>query len=305
MSKLTVLGVCAIFLMAMPCLAATATLYPVADTYTSGIAPGCFGDSTTVMIGNLEEHGHDERAMFCFDMTDLIGMNITSAIFNIKPDAGCLEHQADVNVFDILAEWDETYDGGHVTHGDTTFAERHIGSLAWKDMDITGLVQLWADGAKVNNGFVLNPTEGSGDWTFHSREAEADKPYLTVEYGPENTCAMVGMPADSFKAGDTCSCTVRVFNEEETVLEGYPLFVVLDVFGQYFFGPGFTETPQHYLSLYPQFEMGLTEVEVLPEFTWPDLPGTVTGIQWISALTTPEMDAVFGDISMFTFGWGE
>ena len=62
---------------------------------------------------------------------------------------------------------------------------------------------------------------------------------------PTPVCANLGgrvwMPASYFQAGDACACSVLTCNPGDQSIEDVPLFVVLDVFGSYFFAPGFNE----------------------------------------------------------------
>jgi aminopeptidase N len=113
------------------------------------------------------------------------------------------------------------------------------------------------------------------------------------------------MPGTLFTPGDTCSCRVFVTNAETDSLEMYPLFVILDVFGSYYFAPTFSEYDT-YLALYPSFSTGVTEIEILPEFEWPGgETGTVSGVRWYAALTDPGITGIFGSMDMWEFGWDD
>ncbi len=129
---------------------------------------------------------------------------------------------------------------------------------------------------------------------------------MGYHYSP--LCAELGctieMPSDYYRPDDPCYCNVTVCNAEGSTLEGYPLFVILDVYGALFWGPGFTEEYDSYLMDYPHFLPGETIVTVLPAFTWPDTGTTAAGIRFIAALTNPEVTAVFGEMDTFELGWG-
>lgn len=113
----------------------------------------------------------------------------------------------------------------------------------------------------------------------------------------------INMPLTLYLSGDDCYCTAVVCNAEGHALTGYPLFVILDVYGTYFFAPSFNSTFDNYLSLYPSYPNGPTIVEVLPVFSWPSGAGSASGIIWYAAMTNPEMNALFGSMDTFTFGW--
>ena len=111
------------------------------------------------------------------------------------------------------------------------------------------------------------------------------------------------MPRAVFHGGETCWCRAIVCNAEGSTLENYPLFVILDVYGLYFFAPSFNQVYDSYLIQYPQFPAGETVVEVLPPFTWPVNVGNASNIKWYGALTNPEVTDLFGELDIFTFGW--
>jgi len=113
------------------------------------------------------------------------------------------------------------------------------------------------------------------------------------------------MPSSLYRPGDICWCTATVCNAEAQALEGNPLWVILDVFGTYYFAPSFSQTPENYLAQYPRFEVGETVVEVLPSFTWPEGAGSANGVVWYGALTDPQVTTLVGELGSFTFGWEE
>lgn len=127
-------------------------------------------------------------------------------------------------------------------------------------------------------------------------------PTMTPEPSCDATGATVWMPAHMFRAGDACSCIVTACNATGSIMTGYPLFVILDVYGSYFFAPSFGSF-DHYLSDYPSFEPGLTEITVLPAFDWPSGVGSANNIIWYAAFTDPAMTALFGSMSSWSFGW--
>ncbi len=120
---------------------------------------------------------------------------------------------------------------------------------------------------------------------------------------PDTTGVEIIMPSHLYTAGDTCWCIARVCNAETDPLTGYPLFVILDVFGTLFFAPDFTETPDNYLDSYPQIPPGKFDVSVLRAFAWPPDAGSARGLVWYGALTNPEMTELFGEMGRFSFGY--
>ena len=120
-------------------------------------------------------------------------------------------------------------------------------------------------------------------------------------------CDQMGVTLDLsqslFHAGDTFSCAAHVCNNTGDVLTGFPLLVLLDVFGSYFWGPTFTQEFDSYLAQYPSFPEDVTGVEVLPSFSWPSNVGAAQGIRFYAALVDPAVHILIGQLDMVEFGW--
>ncbi len=125
----------------------------------------------------------------------------------------------------------------------------------------------------------------------------------TATHVCNTTGVTLWMPAHEFHEGDPCCCIMTVCNAEGYTLTGYPLWLILDVYGEYFFGPSFTGIPDNYLALYPQFEPGETFIEALGEFEWPAGAGSASGIVWWAAITDQQVTSLFGQLDSWEFGW--
>ncbi len=111
------------------------------------------------------------------------------------------------------------------------------------------------------------------------------------------------MPSHHFTPGSQCGCRATVCNPTDQPLEGYPLFVILEAFGHFFFAPGFTENVDSYLPLYPSIPPGETRVTVIPDFTWPAGVGAADNLYLYAALTTPDVSGIAGEMGIWEFGW--
>jgi len=151
---------------------------------------------------------------------------------------------------------------------------------------------------------------------------ELDKGELVILSSVE-----IMMPANHYVQGDTCSVDVMVFNFEGTTLEGHHLFVVLAAGGSYFFAPSFASyspksgsdsieeansseisstnaLAQDARVYYTRdFELGDNEIEIVPEFVWPEGVGAGEAT-WYSLLVNPEMSEIIGDMEVHTMTWG-
>jgi formylglycine-generating enzyme required for sulfatase activity len=118
-------------------------------------------------------------------------------------------------------------------------------------------------------------------------------------------CSTLGvrlwMPSHHYSPGDPCACKVFVCNPGPGSYFDVPLFVILDVYGLYFFAPSFGDFDYFPVDLIP----GYKTIEALPEFPWPESAGDASGILWYAAMTDPEITQLFGEMDTWEFGWSE
>jgi len=174
-------------------------------------------------------------------------------------------------------------------------------------LNASGLGQSW-----FLTGRVVTPTPtGAPTGTPTPKPTKTPTPMPTKTPTPfgntpsptPSTCDDLGVtieiPAPVIHAGDTFYCRVHACNPEAFTYYDVPLCVVLDVYGQLFFAPGFGEFDHYTLTLNP----GITPVTVLPDFTWPSGAGTASGIMFYAGMTDPNMTRLFGTYDAVSFGW--
>jgi hypothetical protein len=87
-----------------------------------------------------------------------------------------------------------------------------------------------------------------------------------------------------------------------------PLFVVLDVYGSYYFWPSWThyDPPASPEIDYREelLEIGVRELSIIDPFPWPDAGGPVEGILFHGALLTPDMTGIYGEMDSVEWGYG-
>lgn len=141
------------------------------------------------------------------------------------------------------------------------------------------------------------------------RTEKSNNLVITLTKTTELPVVTLQMPANHFQPGDPCYCRVTVENTSSNNLSGYPLWVILDVYGVFLFAPDFRETDapgwpgsscDYYLK---EYEPGSTVVEVIPEFFWPNDSGEASGIYWYAALTDSEIRSVLGNLDSWMFSW--
>ena len=112
----------------------------------------------------------------------------------------------------------------------------------------------------------------------------------------------IRMPSTMFRPNDLCYVELGICNPGTETYVNVPLFVLLDVMGTYFYGPGFTSEFDGYRQDVPPGETWLT---IVPEFIWPTGAGSASGINWYGAMTDEAVTQLFGEFGMFTFGFTE
>jgi len=125
---------------------------------------------------------------------------------------------------------------------------------------------------------------------------------------PTNTATPAGcdtlgvtirMPNSMFFAGSSCSLDVEVCNNTPSTLSGYPLFVILEVAGMYWFADGWTQDMDYYHRL---FDPGVSEFQAIPYFNWPGNAGSGNAT-FYGALTNAEITDIYGAYDSWEFSW--
>jgi len=120
---------------------------------------------------------------------------------------------------------------------------------------------------------------------------------------PTPVCVTLGctidMPGDDYGPGDVCYLHVHICNPTTETYPNVPVFTILDVYGTFFFAPSFTAFDHYTMDILP----GMTPLEVLPPFSWPDNAGNASGIIVYAAMTDEGIMQLFGDLDTFSFGW--
>ncbi len=130
---------------------------------------------------------------------------------------------------------------------------------------------------------------------------------LVYRHSNPDICDQMGVTLELsqtlFHTGDIFSCIAHVCNNTGDVLTGYPLLVLLDVYGTLFWAPSFSEDFDCFLDEHAYFPEGTTDVAVLPSFAWPPNAGSAQGIRFYAALTDPAIQILIGMWDMAEFGW--
>ncbi len=101
-----------------------------------------------------------------------------------------------------------------------------------------------------------------------------------------------------FTPGDYFDLKVLLGNEGTT--RDVDLYVLLEVYGQFWFYPNWTQE----LDSYPTYlRRGFSLLDILA-FEWPDVPDAATGLHFISAVTQRNNFNIIGEYDMIEWGFG-
>jgi hypothetical protein len=111
----------------------------------------------------------------------------------------------------------------------------------------------------------------------------------------------INLSDSCFEPGDYFDLTVTLYNTTPDPISDVPFFVLLDVYGLYFWWPGWTESFQYDM-------VDLLEplsIMTILQFTWPAINDSATGVLFHTAMTTPDMSALLSEDSydFASFGW--
>jgi len=111
----------------------------------------------------------------------------------------------------------------------------------------------------------------------------------------------IDMPSDTYYPGDIVWTDLWITNYTSDVFWDTPVFVILDVYGTYYFAPSFMDFDYYVRNVIP----GEILIIVLGEFYWPEGAGEACDIRWWAAATDPEMTKLISTMEEFSFSWYE
>lgn len=123
---------------------------------------------------------------------------------------------------------------------------------------------------------------------------------------PTPVCHFYGvtitMPSHFFRLNQQCWLNAEVCNPGPTSHAQVYLFVILEVYGSYFFYPLWTQDLQY--SVINDFIPGYHQViEAIPTFNWPPGTGYADRLLFIGGLTDPGITNLIGNLAIWEFGY--
>jgi hypothetical protein len=146
-------------------------------------------------------------------------------------------------------------------------------------------------------GWTWQPMENGGVCTItHLFHRE-----ILISWSPGSTAEIsLHMPAHIFSPGDPCRLDINVLNPSATVLSDYPLLVILDIYGEYWFGPSWGEDMDAFYFTYPP---GTNQMNLIHDFRWPETGTTAEGILFWAGLTDIAHSRIICQPAVWEFGW--
>ncbi len=193
--KKSILTVSFILLTVLTLLADTITIEPCDDMYTDVEHPTTPPTTTQLWVAECPPPpNHFERIMIQYDLNELENATIEDATLHLYRFFSCPQTGTTAtNFYAITEEWnEETWDSHtHIQYDSYvwtsyTFSGQGGSYGMWFEVDITALVQEWANSGIENHGFVIRAVSGNKFSKFYSKEYSNPNlhPYLVVNYSP-------------------------------------------------------------------------------------------------------------------------
>jgi len=150
------------------------------------------------------------------------------------------------------------------------------------------------------------PTTGSGTPTPTPTTPGTPPPTPTLPAG--DLTLVLDLSQEHFLPGDTFQLDLLCNNATNGTLESAPVFAILEVFGSYYFWPGWTlwdgETGLDWSAR--DLPAGDSEIAILQAFVWPDTgPGRIDGLNFFAAVLNAELTSLFSNLASVTWGYGD
>jgi len=146
---------------------------------------------------------------------------------------------------------------------------------------------------------VATPTAPPGEPTYTPLPSQTPTPNPTGTIPPNAPEVNLELSQETFHKDDLFLFTCAITNPGPESYLDQPLVILLDVYGSYYWYPGWTEMFNfHSLDL----ESEPINIEVF-RFVWPDIQGSASGLFFYGALLSQNFSQIVGHWDWVTFGW--
>jgi hypothetical protein len=162
--------------------------------------------------------------------------------------------------------------------------------------DITPIVQA---NPLIQIRFTLETDEGLtfGGWNIDDLSLFSGVDAQFRAQFPDPAEIIIATSRPVYRAGDEFVLTYRAYNYTDSM--EIQEWVVLDVFGQYWFWPGWGSTPDHRERTLEGYQWS---TETLMSFTWPAISGNAEDMRFWAGILDPETTQLI-DFSVAEWGW--
>lgn len=195
-----------------------------------------------------------------------------------------------------------TYSSGvyeHVTGG--LQGGHFVVIVGWNDADDCWICKnSWGTGWGEKGYFRIKRGETQiGTWAmipYYTAPGPTPTPTPVPELG-----VTLDMPQTHFDEGDTFALDAVITNPEG-ILVGVPLFVFLDVAGNYWFWPSWSESPEIDFQI-RNIPSGVTTIPIIPSFEWPDVGSAGVTLSFWGAMLKSDFSDILGDMDKVDWGF--
>lgn len=262
--------------------------------------------------------------IYCSDMNldgfvdaALAGLSSPSAIFHNNS-----------GIFDDIPIW-------QASPGTDLLDKRYTSTLAWGDLNgdgypelfmgshwntqdgyggdrLTGYLNLngdllpdpvWTtDAIRYFDSLIVDDFNGDSAVDVCSVSRNGPEMFMNHESGKTEPAVTLRIPSDIFRPGDPFEVKALISSPVQAMPDT-SVFVLLDVFGNIYCAPSFSpaeQNPDHYSIDIPQ---GLSTLQVIPGFTFPEVFGSAYGLCFHAFMTDPSMSGIIGRMDSYYFGY--
>jgi len=110
----------------------------------------------------------------------------------------------------------------------------------------------------------------------------------------------LSMPSHHFTPGSPCGLTATVFNYTPDDYGELPMFIMLEMAGNYWFYPDWTSEIK-YKNI--TVNSGQSQLSIFAPFIWPTGCGSASGVYFYSLFTKPDMSMLMGVVNYWEMSW--
>ncbi len=108
------------------------------------------------------------------------------------------------------------------------------------------------------------------------------------------------MPDTYYTPGDTC--WLDIWYAHADAPSNYPLFLILEAYGNYYMGPSFTGAMDYYsVDADP---LDIKRIIPVTAFNWPGGTGSGYGLKWYTAMTDRNFNTLTSNLDTWEFDYG-